>query len=48
MKFLEQQKKIKAIEKSISQLRDWGARGDNEKFFKEQPVCKSCLIKFKE
>jgi ATPase subunit of ABC transporter with duplicated ATPase domains len=32
--FLNQQKKIKEIEKSIAQLRDWGMRGDNEKFFK--------------
>lgn len=32
--FLSQQKKIKEIEKSIAQLRDWGMRGDNEKFFK--------------
>lgn len=32
--FLDQQKKIKAMEKSIAQLRDWGMRGDNSKFFK--------------
>lgn len=32
--FLDQQKKIKAMEKSIAQLRDWGIRGDNGKFFK--------------
>ncbi|WP_297427852.1 ribosomal protection-like ABC-F family protein [Clostridium sp.] len=31
--YIEQQKKIKAIEQSIARLRDWGARGDNEKFF---------------
>ncbi len=29
-----QQKKIKAIEKSIAQLKDWGNRGDNGKFFR--------------
>ena len=32
--FLEQQKKIKGMEKSIAQLRDWGIRADNNKFFK--------------
>ena len=31
----DQQKKIKAMEKSIAQLRDWGQRGDNPKFFKK-------------
>lgn len=29
-----QQKKIKAIENSIAQLKDWGRRGDNGKFFR--------------
>lgn len=43
--FLEQQKKIKAIEKSISQLRDWGARGDNEKFFKRAASMQKMLNK---
>lgn len=43
--FLEQQKKIKAIEKSISQLRDWGARGDNEKFFKRAASMQKLLNK---
>lgn len=32
--FLSQQKKIKSMEKTIAQLKDWGNRGDNEKFFK--------------
>lgn len=32
--FLDQQKKIKSMEKTISQLRDWGNRGDNSKFFR--------------
>ena len=31
--FMDQQKKIKSIEKTISDLRDWGMRGDNNKFF---------------
>ncbi|EKQ57809.1 MULTISPECIES: ribosomal protection-like ABC-F family protein [unclassified Clostridium] len=31
--YIQQQKKIKTIEQSIARLRDWGARGDNEKFF---------------
>lgn len=29
-----QQKKIKALEKSIARLKDWGRRGDNAKFFR--------------
>ncbi|MBI6872122.1 ribosomal protection-like ABC-F family protein [Clostridium aciditolerans] len=29
-----QQKRINAMEKSIKDLRDWGMKGDNEKFFK--------------
>lgn len=32
--YLEQQKKIKAMEKSIVMLRDWGMRADNNKFFR--------------
>lgn len=32
--FLEQQKKIKTTEKAIAQLRDWGMRGGNNKFFR--------------
>lgn len=31
--FMDQQKKIKSIEKTIAELRDWGMRGDNGKFF---------------
>lgn len=31
--FEEQQKKIKSMEKTIADLRDWGMRGDNNKFF---------------
>lgn len=33
-KYEEQQKKVKKIKESIKQLRDWGARSGNEKFFK--------------
>lgn len=32
--FLEQQKKIKTMESTIAKLKDWGARGDNNKFFR--------------
>lgn len=32
--FEDQQKKIKAMEKTIAQLRDWAARGDNNKFIR--------------
>jgi ATP-binding cassette, subfamily F, member 3 len=43
--FLDQQKKIKAMEKAIAQLRDWGARGDNEKFFKRAASMQKLLDK---
>ncbi|MFL0247738.1 ribosomal protection-like ABC-F family protein [Candidatus Clostridium stratigraminis] len=43
--FLNQQKKIKAMENSISQLRDWGNRGDNEKFFKRAASMQKLLDK---
>ncbi|MFL0269955.1 ribosomal protection-like ABC-F family protein [Candidatus Clostridium radicumherbarum] len=43
--FLNQQKKIKAMENSISQLRDWGNRGDNEKFFKRATSMQKLLDK---
>ncbi|GGB54618.1 ribosomal protection-like ABC-F family protein [Fictibacillus barbaricus] len=33
-KYQEQQKKVKKIKESIKQLRDWGARSGNEKFFR--------------
>ena len=32
--FKDQQKKVKAMEKSIKQLREWATQADNEKFFK--------------
>ncbi|OPJ57830.1 ribosomal protection-like ABC-F family protein [Clostridium oryzae] len=43
--FLNQQKKIKSMEKTISQLRDWGNRGDNEKFFKRAASMEKALDK---
>lgn len=43
--FLEQQKKIKAMEKSIAQLRDWGTRADNSKFFKRAASMQKLLNK---
>lgn len=32
--YINQQKKIKEMEKTIADLKDWGARGDNNKFFR--------------
>lgn len=43
--FLNQEKKIKAMEKSISQLRDWGERGDNGKFFRRAASMQKLLNK---
>ncbi|MHB8061498.1 MAG: ribosomal protection-like ABC-F family protein [Ruminiclostridium sp.] len=43
--FLDQQKKIKAMEKSIAQLRDWGMRGDNSKFFRRAASMQKLLNK---
>lgn len=43
--FLDQNKKIKAMEKSIDQLRDWGIRGDNNKFFKRAASMQKLLDK---
>ncbi|SFC87828.1 ribosomal protection-like ABC-F family protein [Clostridium uliginosum] len=43
--FLDQEKKIKAMEKSIAQLRDWGMRGDNSKFFKRAASMQKLLDK---
>lgn len=43
--FLNQQKKIKAMENSIAQLRDWGNRGDNGKFFKRANSMQKLLDK---
>ena len=43
--FLNQQKKIKSMEKSIAQLRDWGERGDNGKFFRRAASMEKLLSK---
>lgn len=45
--FLDQQKKIKEMEKSIAQLRDWGMRGDNGKFFRRAASMQKLLDKVK-
>jgi len=45
--FLDQQKKIKEMEKSIAQLRDWGQRGDNGKFFRRAASMQKLLDKVK-
>ena len=45
--FLDQQKKIKEMEKSIAQLRDWGIRGDNGKFFRRAASMQKLLDKVK-
>lgn len=45
--FLDQQKKIKEMEKSIAQLRDWGQRGDNGKFFRRAASMQKLLDKLK-
>ncbi len=43
-----QQKKINAMEKSIKDLRDWGMRGDNEKFFKRAENIRKRLEKIEK
>ncbi|MDT8718370.1 ABC-F type ribosomal protection protein [Clostridium sp. 19966] len=43
--FLEQQKEIKSMESAIARLRDWGSRGDNEKFFKRANSMQKALDK---
>lgn len=43
--FIEQQKKIKAMEKGIAQLKDWGRRGDNGKFFRRAASMQKVLDK---
>ena len=35
--YLEQNKKIKSMEQTVKQLRDWAARLDNTKFYKRKP-----------
>ena len=46
--FLNQEKKIKAMEKSIAQLRDWGERGDNGKFFRRAASMQKLLNKMQQ
>jgi len=46
--YQEQQKKIKAMEKTIAQLRDWGARGDNNKFFRRAASMEKLLNKMEK
>ncbi|WP_418223180.1 ribosomal protection-like ABC-F family protein [Clostridium isatidis] len=46
--YLNQQKKIKSMEKSIAQLRDWGARGDNGKFFRRAASMEKFLNKMEK
>jgi ATPase subunit of ABC transporter with duplicated ATPase domains len=43
--FVDQQKKIKAMEKSIAQLLEWGRRGDNNKFFRRAASMQKLLDK---
>jgi ATPase subunit of ABC transporter with duplicated ATPase domains len=43
--FLDQQKKIKSMENSIAQLREWGKNGDNSKFFKRAASMQKLLDK---
>lgn len=43
--FLEQQKKINSMEKTIAQLKDWGMRGDNNKFFRRAASMQKLLNK---
>lgn len=44
--FQEQQKKIKAMEKAIKELREWAIRGDNNKFFRRAASMQKRLDKF--
>ena len=45
--YKEQQKKIKTIEKTIKDLRDWANRVDNNKFFKRAASLQKKLDKMK-
>ncbi|MBN1046415.1 ABC transporter ATP-binding protein [Clostridium botulinum] len=45
--YKDQQKKIKAMEKSIKQLREWAIQGDNESFFKRAESIQKRLDKIK-
>ena len=44
----DQQKKIKAMEKAIKDLRDWGLRADNAKFFKRAESMQKRLDKIQK
>jgi ATPase subunit of ABC transporter with duplicated ATPase domains len=41
--YQDQQKKIKRMEETIKRLRDWGNRGDNEKFFRKAASIQKAL-----
>ncbi len=41
--YQDQQKKIKHMEEAIKRFRDWGNRGDNEKFFKKAASMQKAL-----
>jgi ATP-binding cassette subfamily F protein 3 len=43
--FREQQKKINAMEKTVTELRDWAMRADNNKFFKRAASVQKKLAK---
>jgi ATP-binding cassette, subfamily F, member 3 len=44
-KYQEQQKKVRKIKESIKQLRDWGARSGNEKFFRRARSMEKALAR---
>lgn len=46
--YLEQQKKIKSMEKAIAQLRDWAIRADNNKFFRRAASMQNRLDKLEQ
>ncbi|MTI56945.1 ribosomal protection-like ABC-F family protein [Geosporobacter ferrireducens] len=46
--YTDQQKKIKAIENAIKDLRDWGNRGGNEKFFRRAASMQKRLDKIEK
>lgn len=41
--YQDQQRKIKKMEEAIKRLRDWGNRGDNEKFFRKAACIQKAL-----
>ena len=46
--YQDQQKKIKSMEAAIKRFRDWGLRGDNEKFFKRAESMQKALDKMEK